>query len=653
MPTHMTKTMTMPTPTRLALALPAALLFAAAGSATAQSDPSLFETVINISGGTALRVPSTILSNTQINLDSGGVLTTGSTAGVVRPGFVRGATPLQLGPDDQSGSNIELNVYSGSINDPLFVNHGAVANLFGVTSTSSITARSGGIIHAHINLPTQSITLQPGGTLVAHAGDYFLVYQEGGHIELLSGTIRSISMHDNSSINMRGGRIVGIGSFPYFAENYSYLYGISIDVSDGFINFGSRTGIPFSIYESTITVSGGNMTAAVESYNTTWNITGGVLDVQRGFYINESSSYGDSFTLAGGRISLLYAIIDPLRFEIIGNEFAFNGNPTTSIPTEAYPYGVFKRGNGSRGVFTATLADGSVLIFADVPGVDFLGPTPSAPDSTFILTPVELPPADLTPITLDSGEGPPGLRAGQHLTLTGSAYLGLHVGLVDATLRLIDGGSAQRGLECARSRIEIDGGSIGDHFHAFMGSEVTLTRGSIGANAIFSMSTLNWHGGTIGQSLRLYSNTLNIRGRDFAVSGVPIAGLVPGEPMVMSPFSGILTGTLADGSPFTLNPYDTGLPTSPSSSPSPTQSILTLTLVTPKCNPADLADTPAGSGVYGQLDGGDIGHFIQAFITGHRDADLADTPPGSGSYGQLDGNDIGAFISAFLAGCDA
>ena len=186
-----------------------------------------------------------------------------------------------------------------------------------------------------------------------------------------------------------------------------------------------------------------------------------------------------------------------------------------------------------------------------------------------------------------------------------------------------------------------------------MGSEVTLTRGSIGANAIFSMSTLNWHGGTIGQSLRLYSNTLNIRGRDFAVSGVPIAGLVPGEPMVMSPFSGILTGTLADGSPFTLNPYDTGLPTSPSSSPSPTQSILTLTLVTPKCNPADLADTPAGSGVYGQLDGGDIGHFIQAFITGHRDADLADTPPGSGSYGQLDGNDIGAFISAFLAGCDA
>lgn len=68
-------------------------------------------------------------------------------------------------------------------------------------------------------------------------------------------------------------------------------------------------------------------------------------------------------------------------------------------------------------------------------------------------------------------------------------------------------------------------------------------------------------------------------------------------------------------------------------------------------NPTDISDTPPGSGVFGQLDGNDIGAFITGFLSQHPIADFSDTPPGSGIVGQFDGNDIGAFIAGFVAGC--
>lgn len=69
------------------------------------------------------------------------------------------------------------------------------------------------------------------------------------------------------------------------------------------------------------------------------------------------------------------------------------------------------------------------------------------------------------------------------------------------------------------------------------------------------------------------------------------------------------------------------------------------------CNPADLSDTPPGSGTFGQLDGNDISAFVSGFLANEDLSDVSDTPPGSGTFGQFDGNDISAFVSAFLAGC--
>lgn len=130
------------------------------------------------------------------------------------------------------------------------------------------------------------------------------------------------------------------------------------------------------------------------------------------------------------------------------------------------------------------------------------------------------------------------------------------------------------------SVFNLSGGSLGDSFDVNPGA------------------TLNISGGSIGNKLEVFGNTpefdfdgsaqhpgtLNFIGSDFAIDGVPIAGLAPGTPFTVTERGGeLLTGTLTDGGSFEFYLNATG--STSLEDVLYTNAILTVTLAEPSTPP--------------------------------------------------------------------
>src|SRR6185503_19996706 len=88
-------------------------------------------------------------------------------------------------------------------------------------------------------------------------------------------------------------------------------------------------------------------------------------------------------------------------------------------------------------------------------------------------------------------------------------------------------------------------------------------------------STVNISGGVFAAPIEIYDGVnLNVTGREFYLSGLPIENLTPGQPLVLTQRNAVLTGVLADGSPFRFLLYEYGYGGRVSS-----QATLTLNLV--------------------------------------------------------------------------
>ena len=109
------------------------------GDAAAQSDPSLFDTVINVP---AVAAPDSIDDGTQLNLGEGGSLPRGFRSAAGSEVNISGGTA-----DDFFFSGGVLNVTGGTI-DPFFrVESGSVVNISGGTIGSFADARSGSTVN--------------------------------------------------------------------------------------------------------------------------------------------------------------------------------------------------------------------------------------------------------------------------------------------------------------------------------------------------------------------------------------------------------------------------------------------------------------------------------------------------------------------------
>jgi hypothetical protein len=83
--------------------------------------------------------------------------------------------------------------------------------------------------------------------------------------------------------------------------------------------------------------------------------------------------------------------------------------------------------------------------------------------------------------------------------------------------------------------VNITGGTLGDSLGAHPGSVVNIS------------------GGLIGQALRAFDDSVvNLRGTEFLLDGVSITGPTPGAPFAFMTRTGVLSGHLKDGSPFSI-----------------------------------------------------------------------------------------------------
>ncbi len=137
--------------------------------------------------------------------------------------------------------------------------------------------------------------------------------------------------------------------------------------------------------------------------------------------------------------------------------------------------------------------------------------------------------------------------------------------------------------------VNIEGGTVGDHFYAYAGSTVNVSGGNIshrfwpqaGSTANItggsfgpdftcapfsttnilggviehelhaqSLSTVNVWGGTINFFQAHIRSSANFFGREFFLDGVEMTYLVPGQPFTISDRDVSFSGTLADGTPF-------------------------------------------------------------------------------------------------------
>jgi len=94
-------------------------------------------------------------------------------------------------------------------------------------------------------------------------------------------------------------------------------------------------------------------------------------------------------------------------------------------------------------------------------------------------------------------------------------------------------------------------GQIGTDLTLRDGATVTVIGGKVGERlSVGESSTVNIAGGIIGQSFNAQpGSTINLVGQSFELDGQPLA-LEPGESTTVSLRDALITGTLADGSPF-------------------------------------------------------------------------------------------------------
>lgn len=109
--------------------------------------------------------------------------------------------------------------------------------------------------------------------------------------------------------------------------------------------------------------------------------------------------------------------------------------------------------------------------------------------------------------------------------------------------------------------------------------------GSIGAFLdIDQGATLHYSGGSIGDKLEVFSGgRLDIFGSAFFIDGQPLEGLLPGEPFEVTQRGGaVLSGVLADGSPFAFDLNATPPPDAPLADVFYGSAVLTVTPVLPE-----------------------------------------------------------------------
>jgi hypothetical protein len=422
---------------------------------------------------------------------------------------------------------------------------GVVDGIFNAGWGSTVNVKLGGKMSLPFNAISSHVNVS-GGTINA------LYAHAGSEVNISSGTVGSVLAHGGSFVDVTGGTV-------HFVD---VINGSNLNFSGGSLTggFGAHAGSTANMFNG----SAGNSVRAFAGG--TINIFGGSIGDNFQAYANsevniKDGAFGNRFKaefdsavdIAGGSFGDYFEARAGSMVTLRGSGFRIDGVPISGLANIGDSASV-DIPNGA--VLSGVFADGTPFAFK--PTSFLLSPFDEdiiAPGSLRLVA-AQLPAIGPTQITASIDEIPLGIREGQLLIVDngGNVRKNFLAGRGGA-VRVLEGGMIGDNMEAVGATVDVLGGSIGDAFDAFSGGVVNMHDGSIGTSfSAHSGSIVNVFGGTVGDLFNALSgSSVNLYGTQFMFDGVPIAGLVPGNPFVLSQRGGMLTGRLANGDQFRIS----------------------------------------------------------------------------------------------------
>lgn len=461
-----------------------------------------------------------------------------------------------------------LNMTGGQLDQYGSAHAGSVVNVSGGTVEKDFRAYAGSTVNVSGGLVKSSFDALSGSTLNVSGGtvEHLLVVESEGRLNLSGGTLLGTYMKGGSVATISGGR----------TENRFYAYdGSLVSISGGSVNqLTAQAG-------SEISQTGGHLNYLVAEEGSQVHISGGAL--------------GRNFTAAPGS-----------DVNLFGGEYYLNGHLLNEDTTVSLT---------DNDILTGTLVDGSVFVLsaraqdkvhgvrltprtlpaaspAEIVVSEGVGPQGLRRGQSLTVSDAGALPADFAVVhaTLNVAGGVVGpameivdgvvnvlggnvgsdarLHAGGRLNV-----LGGHVGsrLVNQAEVVVTGGEVGDSLRVERDgKLQVDGGRIGELLTVYNGGRLKVSDGSFGNEVGLRYdSTTEISGGKFGHLFTVHGGVADISGGSFgkqftvlAGSGATLFGgefslngqpLATDQAITLGP-ADVLSGTLADGSPFIFSP---------------------------------------------------------------------------------------------------
>ena len=286
-----------------------------------------------------------------------------------------------------------------------------------------------------------------------------------------------------------------------------------------------------------------------------FGVNGSLANISGGWAGELSAVSGSEVNITGGTFGDSFGTSTGAHVNIYGGDFRLNGEPIAGLEMVGNTLPI---NPGFSSVFSGTLSDGTPFAFSYFEEFDAIA------NGTVTLTTTALSPIGPALTTVPMDPAPPGIRSGQTLIVEDGGVLADHFNAGRHSTVIINGGQVRRNFEAVDAQITISGGTVGDSFDAFHGSVVNITGGTVGDDfAAHIGSDVNLSGGTVGDRFSqssVYSlREVNIHGGEYRLNGVPIAGLETIgsiETFILPGAWSVLSGTLADGTPFAFSLHD-------------------------------------------------------------------------------------------------
>ena len=286
------------------------LILCLSASLFGQSNPSNFSTVIDVNSVvTSLGDAQTIDSDVQLNLLSGGSI----------------GESFNAGSDDGSSTNVELNVFGGTVGPSLTANAGSTVNVFG------------GVLG--------SDNFQLNGAFFASAGSTVNVFD--------GRFLGEVFVENGSVVQVSGGTFEG-----------DFTTSADIEVSGGIFEdsffLGSQQNFSLGQVPSEVENLFGLTSITGGEFNTILLFTERSVDISGGEYRSLGTGRQGSVTISGGTLGDTHSILSELN--LVGTDFFIDGEPLLIEAGESLVI-------DDRGVeLTGQLADGSLFSLSPIEG---------------------------------------------------------------------------------------------------------------------------------------------------------------------------------------------------------------------------------------------------------------------------------------------